>query len=157
MLHFLHIYTPRQQIWVACMLAVAVFAQWRGGWAERTIAWGMVVDSVGSGILQNTRDWAAPQWADLGLDVIYLALMVWVALKSDRLWTLWVAAFQLVDVFIYLAHSVNIRIGGRAPNAAILIYSYLILIVIAVGTWQHWQDRPPGRIAPSPSTGTSAT
>lgn len=152
MLHLLHLTTARQLIWTACMFAVAGFAQWRGGWAERTIAWAMVLDSYGAIVLQNTHNWAAVQWSDLWMDSLYLALMLWVALKSNRLWTLWAAAFQLVDVCIYLAHSANLRVGGRAPNAAILIYSYLILIVIAVGTWQHRHDRPANRPSPSPST-----
>ena len=133
--------TLPKQIWAVCTFSVAGFALWRGGWAERTVAIGMVVDSYAAGIMQNRRNWASPQWADLAIDAIYLIVMVWVAIKSDRIWTLFAAGFQLVDVSIYLAHSANLRIGPRAPFAATEIWGYLILIILMIGTWQHWRDQ----------------
>lgn len=145
----LHMTAP-QAIWNASMLLVAALAAWRGKWAERTIAFGMVIDSVATNVLQNTHDWKAPQWADLAVDTAYLIVMLWVALKSDRLWPLWAAAFQLIDVAVYVAFVADMRVGALAPFLAIEIWSYLILIVVAVGTL----TRPR---AASPSTGRSAT
>ncbi len=142
------VHTLPQQIWTAAMLAVAAFALWRGGWAERTIAFGMVVDSIASGILQNKRDWGAPQWADLAVDIVYLIVVVWVALKSDRKWPLWAAGFQLVSVVIYFARIADMHVGALAPYLATVIWSYLILIVIVIGTL----TRP--KLQSSPSTGT---
>jgi hypothetical protein len=136
--------TLPQQIWTACMLAVAAVALWRGGWAERTVALGMIADSIASGIMQNRTNWASPQWADLTIDIVYLAVMLWVALKSDRLWPLWAAAFQLIDVAIYFAFIVDARIGALAPYWAIEIWSYLILIVIVVGALTR-PSRPVSR------------
>ncbi len=135
------IHTLSQQIWTAAMFAVAAYSVWRGGWAERTIAWGMVVDSLASGILQNKRDWGAPQWADLGIDVVYLIVMLWVALKSNRTWPLWAAGFQLVSVVVYFARIADMNVGALAPYLATVIWSYLLLVVIAVGTWLHHRHR----------------
>jgi hypothetical protein len=133
--------TAPQAIWNGSMFAVAGLAAWRGKWEERTIAFGMVIDSLATNVFQNTRDWHAPQWADLAIDGAYLIVMVWVALKSNRLWPLWAAAFQLIDVAIYLAFIADGRVGALAPFAAIEIWSYLILIVVTIGTWQRWRDR----------------
>lgn len=126
--------TAPQAIWNISMVSVALLAAWRGGWAERTIAFGMVIDSLATDVFQNTRDWHAPQWADLAIDFVYLIVMVWVALKSNRMWPLWAAAFQLIDVAIYLAFVADRRVGALAPYTAIVIWSYLILIVVVVGT-----------------------
>jgi hypothetical protein len=126
--------TAAQVIWNSSMLIVAALAAWRGGWEERTIAFGMVVDAVVSAVFENQRDWNAPQWADLAVDLVYLAVMVWVALKSNRLWPLWAAAFQVIDVVVYLAFVADVRVGAWASYTAIVIWSYLILIVIVVGT-----------------------
>lgn len=138
------IHTLPQQIWTASMLGVAAFAWWRGGWPERTVAFGMVVDSIASGILQNTRDWGTPQWADLAIDIVYLVVMVWVALKSDRMWPLWAAGFQLVSVVIYFARIADMDVGPLAPYRATVIWSYLILVVIVAGTWLHGRARARG-------------
>ena len=143
--------TASQAIWNGSMIGVAGLAVWRGRWEERTIALGMVVDSLAASIFQNTQDWTAPQWADLTIDVAYLILMVWVALTSRRVWPLFAAAFQLIDVAVYLAFIADRRVGAFAPYYAIVVWSYLILIVIVVGTL----TRPRGRL--SPSIGTSAT
>jgi hypothetical protein len=137
-------HTLPQQIWMICMLAVIALTFWRGGWAERTIAIGMIVDTVASAVMQNTRDWASPQWADLTIDVIYLLVMLFVAFRSHRLWPLWAAAFQLIDVAIYFAFIVDRRVGALAPYRAIVIWSYLILIVIVVGTLTR-RSRPVSR------------
>ncbi len=143
--------TAPQAIWNGSMVAVAGLAAWRGKWEERTIAFAMVIDSLATNVFQNTHDWSAPQWADLVIDASYLVLMVWVALKSNRVWPLFAAAFQLIDVAIYLAFVVDGRVGALAPFFAIEIWSYLILIVVVVGTL----TRPKPRS--SPSTGRSAT
>ncbi len=147
------IHTLPQQVWTVLMIGVTVFAFWRGGWPERTVAVGMIADSVASGILQDRHNWATTQWGDLAVDVAYLLLLVWVALKSDRLWPLWAAAFQLVGVVIYLARIVDMKVGALAPFTAVVIWSYLVLLSVVVGTWQRWRDRRP---APSPPAEGSA-
>ncbi len=140
--------TASQAIWNGSMIAVAGLAAWRGRWEERTIAFGMVVDSLAANVFQNTHDWTAPQWADLAIDGGYLIVMVWVALRSNRMWPLFAAAFQLIDVAIYLAFIADGRVGALAPYFAIAIWSYLILIVIVIGTL----TRP--KLQSSPSIGT---
>ena len=109
----LFVQTLPQQIWMVCMLGAAVLAYWRGGWAERTVAVGMVISSIATALVQNTQDFSATQWGDLVVDGSYLALLVWVALRSNRIWPLFAAAFQLVAVFIYFARMADLRVGAR--------------------------------------------
>jgi hypothetical protein len=133
--------TPAQDIWDICMFAAVAIAFWRGGWPERLAALGMVADSIASALLQNTHDWSRTQWGDLTVDGAYLAMLVWLALKTNRYWPMWAAAFQLLSVLIYLARMADRRVGALAPYAAVEIWSYLILIAIAVGSFGHWQTR----------------
>ena len=146
----LHLTAP-QLIWYISSFSVAALAAWRGRWEERTIAFGMVIDSVASPMLQN-HDWKATQWADLGLDVVYLMVMVWVALRSNRRWPLWATGFQIIDVAIYLAFMADVRVGAWASYTAIAIWGYLILIVIVVGTL----GRPRPTVAAPPSERSAA-
>ncbi len=126
------------------MLSVSAFALWRGGWPERTIAVLNVLASLASGVLQNRGDWISPQWADLIVDVTFLLVLLWLALRSDRYWPMWAAAFQLLGVVTYVARMADYRVGALAPFTAGVIWSYLVLGSLAVGTWQCWRRRRQG-------------
>ncbi len=151
------VHTLTQQIWTVCMLGVTGLSVWRGGWAERTIAVGMVVASVASALVENRHDWSATQWGILTVDVIYLALIFWVALRSEPLWPLFPAAFQLITVVLYAARMADWHVGARAPIVAEHIFSYLILLAIAVGVLLRKSGHSNHLLPPSTSTGTSAT
>jgi hypothetical protein len=137
-----------QQVWTICMLAVCALAFWRGGWPERTAAIGMLVDSLSSGLLQNTHDWGQTQWADLAIDVAYLALLLWLALRSHRFWPLFAAAFQLLSVVIYVARMADYSVGARATYNAVVILGYLILLAIVYGIVGRWRRSIGPRAGP---------
>ena len=88
----------------------------------------------------------------LGVDVVYLAVLLGVALRSERLWTLFPAAFQLIAVIIYAAKAADARPGPRAPYVGVEIWGYLILTTVAVGVWLHRRPPVAPAIPPSPST-----
>ncbi len=134
------------------MLAVAGLSLWRGGWAERTVAFTIIVGSLATAVFQNTRDPSAPQWGDLAVDGVCLIVFVGVALRSRRLWPLFAAAFQLIAVVIYVARLADVHMGGRSPFAAGVIWSYLILVAVAVGVFLNASDRRA-----SPTIGSSST
>lgn len=125
------------------MLGVAGLAAWRGRWEERTIAFGMVIDSVAVTALQNTHDFGDARVGGLILAIIYLVVLIWVALRSGRSWPLWTAAFQLVGVAVFLARMADPKIGALAQP----VWGDLILIVVAAATLV--QPGPPAG-APSP-------
>ena len=149
MLHW----TAPQAIWALSMLTVAGLAVWRGRWEERTVAFGLVVGSLTMAAFQATHDFNDARLGGLILEIIYLAVLIWVVLRSAKWWPLWTAAFQLVGVTVYLARMADPKIGA----AVLTIWSYLILIVVVIGTWQHRRDRPSGGKPSSPSIRRSAT
>ncbi len=147
------VHTLSQQIWTASMLAVAGLSVWRGGWAERTIAFTTIVGSLATAVFQDTRNQSATQWGDMAVDCACLVIFVGVALRSRRLWPLFVAAFQLIAVVIYAARLADIRVGARSPFTAGVIWSYLILVAVLVGVFLNNRDRR----GPSPTIRSSST
>ncbi len=145
--------TLPQAIWDISMISVAGLSVWRGGWAERTIAFTTIVGSIATAVFQNTRDESATQWADMAVDCTCLVIFVGVALRSRRLWPLFVAAFQLIAVVIYAARLADIRVGARSPFTAGVIWSYLILVAVVVGVFLNTRDRR----GPSPTIRSSST
>lgn len=132
-------HTLPQQVWALVMLSVCSFAFWRGGRPERAVAAAVIVAWLGSAVLENQRDWISPQWGDLLVNGAFLALLIGLALRTDRRWTLWAAAFQLLGVVTYVARMADPRVGALAPYQAVVIWSYLVMIALAVGTWLHWR------------------
>ena|SRR5215831_10994912 len=133
--------TLSQDIWDVCMLSTVAVAFWRGGRPEQLASLGVVVGSIATALLQNTHDYSQTQWADLAVDATYLAVLLWLALRTNRYWPMWAAAFQFLSVIIYLARMADRRLGASAPYWAVVIWSYLILIAIAAGSWGHWRTR----------------
>jgi hypothetical protein len=95
------------------------------------LAWDLVQDRHGMN----------PQWGGLTVDSLFLAILLWLALTTDRRWLLFAAAFQVLSVVIYVARLIDPRVGALAPYQAVVIWSYLILASLAVGTWTHWRGR----------------
>ncbi len=138
------------------MLLVAGLSLWRGRWEERTVSLGIIAGSVATAVFQNRANWNAPQWGDLMVDVAYLALLCWVSLRSDRLWPLFAAAFQLISVIVFAARMADKRVGALAPYTYEVMWSYLILVSVLVGIGMRWKAvHDASRGAPfSPSTGS---
>ena len=61
---------------------------------------------------------------------------VWVALRSDRFWPLWVAGLQLTSILGHALKAVDSELFSRAYAAALVFWFYPMLLVIAAGTWR---------------------
>jgi hypothetical protein len=75
----------------------------------------------------------------LGLLVIDAAVLIGfvaVALRSDRFWPLWVAGLQLTTSTAHLMKAIDESLLPIAYGAAIALWSYPILIILAIGTWR---------------------
>jgi hypothetical protein len=128
-------HTPTQFIWVAANLIICGLALWRGGWPERIVALGSLIASRATPLVENFHNWVDPQWGVFGVDVTFFALLLILALRTDRTWLLFAAAFQLLAVITHLAIMVDPGLRARVYMSAILIWSYCVLASLAVGTW----------------------
>ena len=137
-------HTLQEQIWTILMLAVSAFAWWRGGWPERTVAVANVVASLASGLAENRHDFIDPQWGVMTIDVLFLAMLVWLVVRSDRRWPMFAAAFQLLAVVTHGAMMADPSVGGWAYITGYIIWGYLVLTSLGVGAWFVARDRLRG-------------
>jgi hypothetical protein len=129
---------PHQYIFRALLVLSCGYALWRGRRDER------IVGLICIGATLATRLAVSPisvrySGVELGLlaiDVAVLIGFVAVALRSDRFWPLWVAGLQLTTSTAHLMKAIDEHLLPIAYGAAIALWSYPILIILAIGTWR---------------------
>jgi hypothetical protein len=125
---------------------VCGYALWRGHRDERiaalaclfaTLATRLVISPVG------TR-YDGIEFGLVLVDLAMLSTFVWIALRSDRFWPLWVAGLQLTMSMAHLLKAIELDLLPKAYAAAAIFWSYPILLILAVGTWRgHRRDIGP--------------
>lgn len=81
------------------------------------------------------------------IDLVLLACLVILALRSDRFWPLWAAAFQLVGTTVHLASMVETGNFAWAYAVGLIFWSYPVLIALGVGTWLEGRHRRTAALA----------
>jgi hypothetical protein len=71
------------------------------------------------------------------IDALVFAGFLWVALRSDRFWPLWVAGLQLTTMLGHALKALDTALFQRAYGAALMFWAYPIVLILAVGTWRH--------------------
>jgi hypothetical protein len=130
-------------IWTVAIVVVSAFALWRGGTIERVVAVANLAAWFGTMLVQDRTHWFDPQWSVLAVDVLFLLVLTGLALRTDRTWLLFAAAFQLLGVVTHFAIAVDGGFRARTYLLGLVIWSYLVLTSIAVGAWQSAVERGP--------------
>jgi hypothetical protein len=134
---------PHQYFFRALLLISCGYALWRGRSDERIVA------LVCLGAVLASR-FAFPPISilytrvEIGLlliDLTVLGSFVAVALRSDRFWPLWVAGLQLTTSMAHVMKAIDPTLLPIAYGAAIALWSYPILIILAIGTWRGYRRR----------------
>lgn len=123
------------------LLAVALYAVRRGGAPERLVAIMLLVAAWTTLLLpfNPQTGFRHLETSRLAVDGALLFGLIAVALRANRFWPLWLAAFQLVAVGVH---------GVRAYDAGVLpiVYArltgqiaYPMCLVLAIGTWRYRQ------------------
>jgi hypothetical protein len=113
-------------------MSVCALAVWRGRDDERLGAGGFLAAWALSLAVVRPGDYET-QWAILLVDVLLLALLIAVALRTPRFWPLPVAALQALAVTTPLANALDDGISSWAFITAALGFQYMALIVIGYG------------------------
>lgn len=132
-----------QQFWVLAIGLVCGFALWRGGRPEKLVAVAYLMAWLFTPISHAAHHWVGPQWGVLVIDGLLLAWLITVALRSDRLWPLFAAGFHLVGVVTHLAMAVDPSVAPLPYYRGLVIWSYLSLVPLALGTWNVWRSATP--------------
>lgn len=125
----------------AVMLIVTVLAIRKGGGPERAAAWTILsmfmLDRVnhwgfGSGITLLSVD-----LVHATLDFFAAVFLVVIALRANRMYTLWIAGFQLISLSSHVARELT---GAMSPLAYLIMAvfpSYLQILTLGLGLWSH--------------------
>jgi hypothetical protein len=117
---------------------VALYALLRGKRDERTVSIILVV-----GVVATHFAWAPVPERFAGLethvmaiDIAVFAGFLWVALRSDRFWPMWIAGLQLTAIMGHLLKAADSGLFSRAYGAALMFWVYPIVLILAIGTWR---------------------
>lgn len=123
----------------AVLCLVSLYALLRGGSPERSAATMYLVAYMLSNLVTQLfgENYNQVQWLVLGVDVVLLGALFALALKANRYWGIWAAAFQLIAVVAHLAKILFPNIGAQAFAITLLLWSYAVLPMLAVATYRH--------------------
>jgi hypothetical protein len=123
------------------LLAVCLYAWWRGGPDERIVAATCLAGTAATllAISPLQQRYAGVEEGLMMVDLAVLAGFVAVALRSQRFWPLWIAGLQLTTAIGHLLKGIDQDLLPRAYGAALQFWSYPILLILAAGTYRRHQ------------------
>ncbi|WP_195908634.1 hypothetical protein [Novosphingobium sp. Gsoil 351] len=136
----------RYLLQMALMLAVAAYAWRRGGQPERVAAAAFVSQEVVDRAFHLLV--AAPNYREvdlwhMSLDLALLGTLVWLALRAPRVWPIWLASVQLVATLGHFLRIIEVETPPVVYWAIATAPSYLLILLLAVGTYLNDRTRNP--------------
>jgi hypothetical protein len=115
---------------VLLVTGAAVF--WRGGRVERLV-FGFLVTAALLTPLVAQNNFVTPEWGVFTVDAMVLAVLLGVALFSDRYWPMLAAAAHLIGVGVHLARLVAPDIVPWAYATGSALWAYPVFGALAAG------------------------
>jgi hypothetical protein len=143
-------------IGLAIMVIVCGGAFWKGQRDEQVAAGGLLLAVMATIVLRDPR-WIGLQRGAFIADVCLLLLLTAVALRSQRYWPLFAAAFQLLCVFIHVARVFDPGVHSWAYATGEVIFTQWVFFAVGIGTINTWRRGRQLAIEGDPSTAPGAT
>jgi hypothetical protein len=131
---------PRFLFWTILLLTCG-YALWKGRSDERLVAAVCLLASLATKLVISplTQRYQGVESGLMVIDLTVLAAFLFVALRSNRFWPLWVAGLQLTMSTSHVLKAIELDLLPRAYAAAAIFWSYPILLILAIGTWRSHQ------------------
>ena len=128
----------RFYIFWAILLLTCGYALWRGRSDERIVALVCLLATLATRFAISPLQvrYASVESGLLMIDLLALLAFIWIALTSQRFWPLWVAGLQLTNSVSHIIKLADLDLMPRAYGAAAALWSYPILLILAIGTWR---------------------
>lgn len=128
-------------LYIACLVLCALYCFARGGAPER---FGIGIVAVGTLLTWAVWSPLAGRFRSLEqgvfiVDLVTLLAFVALALFADRLWPMLVAGFQGAAICIHIIKITAPDVLPFGYAIGLAIWGYIMLIVLAYGTYQHRQ------------------
>lgn len=123
------------------VLAASCFVALRwGGFDERLAAIGMIVAVVASNIVSD-GSYGHTETGVLIVDAALFFGLLLLALRSDRFWPMWAAAFQLIATMVHVGSMTETGDFAWAYYVALIFWTYPVVIALMAGTWFEGRNR----------------
>ena len=149
------------QIYFIILGLSTVYAMFLGGAPERI---GAAIIAIGSVLSLEAVSGPIGRFASVEVgvflvDVAALVAFLVLALRAERFWPLWVAAFQVIGTAGHAVKLVDPAVIPRAYAFILALWTYGMLLAVVLGTWNHRRRLARNGADPSWSTfsGRSAT
>lgn len=133
------------------LLIVCGGAFWKGASEERYAAAGILLSLMVT-VLTRDHQWAHVESAVFVADTsLFIALLV-ISMKTPKFWPMAAAGFQLLAIMTHVAKVMDAGLQQWAYITAGVIWTYLLLIALGVGTLNTWRaGRQPTEAAARPA------
>lgn len=121
------------------LVLVALYALLRGKRDERQVGLIFVIGVIATElVLPPARErFASVETRLMFVDLAVFVGFLWVALRSERFWPLWMAGLQLTAILGHVLKAIDVELFARAYAAALVFWAYPMLLVLAIGTWRN--------------------
>ena len=118
---------------------VALYVLLRGRRDERRIGTILVSGVIATHLVISplSNRFATVETHVMIVDIVVFAGFLWVALRSDRFWPLWIAGLQLTTIFGHILKALDSGLFFKAYAASMVFWGYPIVLILAVGTWRN--------------------
>ncbi|MDZ4307603.1 hypothetical protein [Allopontixanthobacter sp.] len=131
----------RDQLQLVALLILAAMGLWKGAGPERAVAGvflGMLISSrIYSLVFGNFINLVSIDYGRALIDLAAMIAFAIIALRANRMYTLWIAALQLIAFNAHLARELT---QSMTPIAYAILYvgpSYFQLLIQGLGLWAH--------------------
>lgn len=135
----------RQLIYGVLMWAVCLYAFFRGGWAERVTAGGILIATYLTVLLLSpfAVRFQVVELPVMFVDTILLLVLVAISLTSEKFWPLWLTAMQGLTILSHLAPYVP-HVLPWAYGNAVAVWIYPMLLILAIAVHRHHRETKAG-------------
>ena len=129
-----------QFLMISALFSSSAMAWKWGGLDEKLAAMGFLLATATS-VLANQNHYEHTETGVLAIDILLFVALLVLALRSDRFWPMWAAAFQMVGTMVHIASMTETGDFAWAYAVGLVFWSYPVVIALMVGTWLEARQR----------------